>query len=363
MFYLLDGGESGNETRLMQQFQGVDTGSAMSKTHKQLYVAYNEKDLAERLAKFKSTAQLQQMETIHVVSASKRASEKRHPRANPKFQGMSSAGNLLSPVSLLPYSSSWTLTLKQKKELYGPLRVPVGGATDGEIFDRADGDMEPASWHLSAPELYQELFQSETMADAVLDFTPFDVATWQAFKSQLPYIGVCFTEAHRDLLFERLSALAVHEMRQPGSFLYDPILAEALKCTSSVVPAPKIHPPKPVKRKTEAETETGLEDADPADTPPKKQQKVVVNNINDVDDAHAALRKRIDELKNASSSASRCSRLVSLAGSNRSSSDEPKYCLVSWRCLHLVCISSELRSKGRATSVPGELEMSTSQAS
>ena len=57
------------------------------------------------------------------------------------------AGNIFANAPLVNLNTGWLWKLPDK-DLYGPMRIAVGGASDaGIVPERVDGNLEPVSYH------------------------------------------------------------------------------------------------------------------------------------------------------------------------------------------------------------------------
>ena len=66
--------------------------------------------------------------------------------------------------------------------------------------------------------------RSESQAGCIVDWTPMDVLPWESLTQGIPYIGICYSSTHVDLLYERLATLMLHQMKEEGKW-YRPDLA------------------------------------------------------------------------------------------------------------------------------------------
>ena len=185
--------------------------------------------------RFKSTKQLQQLETAYIITDAQ-VSLKHRTRVVAAFNPsgkVTSAGNILSDAPLVSLTGSWCMTVEDKRKLYGSMRIAVGGQTDQEMpRARPDSAMEPVSFHQTCKEVWQEIMQSETQCKAVIDLNATDILAWECVRSATPYLGVTFTEFHSEALTNRLAQLTFKMMMTEGSNLYRPSLAMLLKATA-----------------------------------------------------------------------------------------------------------------------------------
>ena len=154
---------------------------------------------------------------------------------------------------MAPYTNVWAVSFGDKKKLYGKGRVPTGGKNDNNNKDddddksddldqqdegevptalvadandkgvRSDKIIEPVSYNSKPVEFCQELVHSLCLKE-VYDLSPCDGCFAQAmFMERRSYVGVCFTDAHKELLHEHLCkwflscmADSTHQFYQPN---------------------------------------------------------------------------------------------------------------------------------------------------
>lgn len=248
---------------------------------KQLFVAWSEEEMQSRLVKFKAAKQLQQLETIHLVTSPNGVVQRRNQI---NFSGSTTAGNVLSNAPLCNLNTGWILPFSVQKDLYGSMRMAVGGASDaGTVPERKDDIPEPVAWHQTSTAVWQELMRSETQAGCVVDWTPMDVLPWECLIQGVPYIGICYSAKHVELLYERLSTLMLHQMKEEGKW-YRPEFARVMK----VVPTAK---KAAAKAKGEQKDQKGGKDQ-------KEQQKAKTKEQKDDEKEEKAAEKSQAE-KNA----------------------------------------------------------------
>ena len=191
---------------------------------------------------------MNQLETIHIVTAAGAARQKRRARRSAHMKNESSSGNVLSGMPALDPASQWSQKVKDKKQLFGPhMRIAVGGQTDGEHISSKDEDWEPVFWHCSPPSLLEEVMRSEAWADGVLDYTPTDVAAKKAMDLGIPYVGVVYSETHKELLLRRLASLIVKDMLTEGHSLFNAEAGKLMQVPGLQAAKATVKPPAPKK--------------------------------------------------------------------------------------------------------------------
>jgi hypothetical protein len=204
--------------------------------HKTIYMHYDEKSLADRRERATGTAvfhQLQQMKLLTRWPLSMPTKKRKH------YDG-SNKGDLMGPVHLADWSSSWSGTYDEKLEVYGRThRIAVGGATDEDdnedddpdamcdggdqpkTFDRHTTDgKEPMFYHGLPQTFYEDLFTSYCIRH-VIHLTAGDgSAAKAAMTLRRGYLGVCMTEEHLDKLYIHLTSWMLEQMSDANSPYY-----------------------------------------------------------------------------------------------------------------------------------------------
>lgn len=212
-----------------------------------------------------STLSIKQCEWAHILTHNKLCLPER-PRKN--FQG-TNCGDTLTDVKVPHRDSVWSLPWKQKKELYGKKHlIAVGGKTvgaepndSGQVVKRTDTTVEPVIFHPTCAEVYDTLisdFFVKTTFDLVCTD---DVFAFTSLKNRTGYIGICFTQAHKDLLETRLLERLGADMADAASPLYNVSYALAMGTKpETATPAPakkrKAEPAKPKKKSTKKKKAT-----------------------------------------------------------------------------------------------------------
>ena len=191
----------------------------------------------------------------------------------------SSSGDLVGPINLETFADrAWQVTEEEKKKLYGPFRIAVGGNTEtapqesgkrptykrAELRRKLHGDeaqqFEPLSYAGMPPEFYEDLIHVWT-PKAVIDFTASDLTpAYTCLEKRVPYLGVCWTEAHVVAGYKHLAELVFEGMKKESSPLHDPKLCALVqKLDPSAKAAPKRTSKRAKKNKVEEENEEGDE--------------------------------------------------------------------------------------------------------
>jgi hypothetical protein len=228
VFVFWDGGKKGNENELMSIFRRSTEDDAgkratinLEKKKITLSVVYTEESIRERRERVRGLGSIKQLEFVHVVthkSFTKTDDRAATVKDRLKYTG-TIAGNVLGPVGLPSYDTEWQETYKVKKDIFGTARVAVGGRTDGDDSDDSDGgdakrakimprdpdSREPVFYHTVSADVVEEIIHSIApqidRVGAVIDFTPGGgVLANICVRKGIPYVGLVFTDCHRDLL-------------------------------------------------------------------------------------------------------------------------------------------------------------------
>lgn len=238
MWVVFDGGHAGNKTLILNQFIDCE-GKTLVKQVRTVHMFYSEESLTKRL-KRQTSINLHQLEAIHMVTQSPLQYTKRSRKF---FEGSSNAGNIFGPIATPDPSASWLTTYREKKEMYASFRAPVGGTVEHDENEgrgkrkRQDSDIEPMSFHSTQREVYLELLHSHPPS-AVIDFTSCDGGFAMAcLEAGMPYLGIAFTEKHKQGLLQHLASNVFNCYTQPDHPWHSVPLSEVLRGCESTTPA------------------------------------------------------------------------------------------------------------------------------
>jgi hypothetical protein len=252
---LFDGGKKGIASRLIAPWKGTkkskDTSAdpvddnvdddddeegghaAKSTVPSMLHLMISSESLMARKKKVRgSTLSLKQLESAHVVAHTKISL----PERSWKFYPGTNQGDSLLGVNLPALDSElvWSLAWSDKKRLYGKKHlIAVGGKTEGAagsaaMAKRTDATIEPVCFHPYPKEVYEALIIGFFMK-IVFDLSPPDgMFAWACLLNRVAYIGITYTEAHSELLEQRLLDLMKIHMAVPSCPLYNPSYAAAI---------------------------------------------------------------------------------------------------------------------------------------
>ena len=152
-----------------------------------------------------------------------------------KFTG-TNQGNKIGDLKLPALDSLWKLDKTMRKEMFtdkgkmpATFWIEVGGnnpdgsqgpGRGGGKVQKETNMLEPVFWHASDPDYFEELAHSYCLSQ-IYDLTPAEGTAALVFnKLQIPYVGVCLTQLHKEFLSERLEYKHMIQM-----FSIEPALA------------------------------------------------------------------------------------------------------------------------------------------
>jgi hypothetical protein len=251
-FFLVDGGKQGHQTELMRPFHG------MKKNVKQFMLIKDESSTLDRYARARAgVGTIRLHETLYLVS---RSAPVMKSKEFINYQG-STTGSVIGPIIMPQAADLWSSTWALKKQIYGPDNIiAVGGRGDDDDIPeepakkakpRTATSVEPVFYH-GLPESYYTEILAAFPLSAILDLTPADGAlALAAYKSDVIYVGVCFTDEHKARLMNKLERSIWKAMTTDEDPIYDARLFAALRATPTendtddvddcdpAVPAPK----------------------------------------------------------------------------------------------------------------------------
>ena len=229
----------------------MDDANAPKIVSSMLNIGYDADSVAARKKIVRGTMSLKQLEGAAIMSYHK-ISLPEKPWGH--YPGTNHGDSLLG-VILPPFTSPevWKLTWKLKKALYGKRHlIAVGGRTQDmpPLDKRTDDKIEPVVYNPTPMLMYDAIIKG-FFVKFVFDLTPVDSTVgWTCIANNIAYIGICFTEEHCELLFQRFIDLLKVEMANPdNSILYNAAYAVAINKKKAEQPntvEPK--PPKPNRK-------------------------------------------------------------------------------------------------------------------
>ena len=227
-----------------------------------LTLFFEENALQERRELTRGVATVDQLETVYIISKTALDLE-RKPRLN--YSG-TTAGSVVGPIVVPLASEQWQLTFAQKKALFGPHRVAVGGRTFGAGADIGDSqrgkthrnpdDMEPVFFHAKGNKIDEEILwmldSKKKGVARIIDGSPGDgELAHLAVKKRWAYKGICLTADHSTQIEARIPMKVFEDFKTEGSGLHRPSLNTLLQTLED---EGNTHPPPP-QAKSEGEGE------------------------------------------------------------------------------------------------------------
>ncbi|CAK0892261.1 unnamed protein product, partial [Prorocentrum cordatum] len=215
-----------------------------------LLTIYTQDSVEKRLDRPGGSNALTLTETVHLMTTTKFQC-KVQPRK--LLTGQTTRANVLGPLAhanLADKTVTWTITWAEKKELLSVDNMPLpGGRCEGSDAASAASektekvkptDLVPAFYHESPPSLSVELAHL-VQAVAIIDLTP-GSGHWamHAVRHRIPYCGVCFTEKHVAMLYEKLISRSLDaKLDANDKDMYDASLASIVTKHTKEGNAPK----------------------------------------------------------------------------------------------------------------------------
>jgi hypothetical protein len=166
-----------------------------------------------------------QTENMHIIMSPDALISTSRP--NKHYVGTTS-GNSIFPVG--SPENEWRLTVAQKRALYGPDARTIDYDPDShkaKLAVRDDSAIEPVNFWGMTHLLYEEIVH-RLQAKAVIDLTATDTFALTCIEVGIPYLGLCLTSQHVDLLKHRLSAAVFEKFTVENNPLYKATLAQTV---------------------------------------------------------------------------------------------------------------------------------------
>ncbi len=226
VFYYCPGGHS--TKGLVNAFKKEGGGKKPPTCNVQPYfIALNEQGLRLRKRCVRNSRSLRQMYQMYCCTKD----SLELPEKSRVLHLGTNYGNVLGPVMLDKLDDGWLMKASDKKTLYGPHRVPVGGPTKDSDADSGseeectrvvgDNDIDPVFHNYLPVSFYRELIHSFCLV-GVYDQTPGPGCfAFAAIQAGIPYCGLCFTERHAELLYARLTDQVLAAFMEESHPLYN----------------------------------------------------------------------------------------------------------------------------------------------
>jgi len=159
------------------------------------------------------------------------------------YKGFSNRGDAISPI-VLQTTGQFLVPAKDKKAIWGPHRLSVGGTTppDDASAAAATEASEPVCFHGLPAAFYKDVFEAHSVS-GICDLTVGGAtATEAALALKLPYFGVCPTELHALKAMDFLADRMLTMMTDQASNFYDPEMVTKRDPTTPKPTTPKPSP-------------------------------------------------------------------------------------------------------------------------
>ena len=228
IYFLMDGGMSGNVNTLFKVFQGKE------KATKTFFVTKDLKSLDARHERVRGVANIRQTETMIALTQSAMIL----PPVDYQTYNGGSYGDLIGPVILTPAEEQWRATWAEKKKIFGPEQlIDVGGKLEADAPEpkrkkqRTDDTIEPVFFHSMPVTFWSEILAAFNIV-GVIDLCAGEGTCAQAcFRKNIPYVGITFNEHHSNGLLAHLEKVFLSAMTTDGDTLYNVKFAEAVRDT------------------------------------------------------------------------------------------------------------------------------------
>ena len=241
MYFFSDNGKHGLGSKLMSLCRWAAEVAENAKKEKlpvkvkPIRISYNEHSARQRKRATRGFSSLKHTETLYILTKKNidlPVKQKAH------FPG-TNQGETFENVILPTATSMWSMSVKNKKLLYGTKRVRPGGpqeddddelsGEDEQDAKRTDETIEPAFFHPLTYETNDECVQSYNL-NGVLDLTADNGDRAIACVSKgILYTGVCLTAHHLHMLKYHTMENIYNKMITEGSHMFQPKLAAAVK--------------------------------------------------------------------------------------------------------------------------------------
>ena len=182
-------------------------------------VSYEEEAMAKRRSR--NVSMLSLVEGLHVFTRKPLQLQKR----SHAHYGGTTLSQIIGPVVAPDWASEWRLQPANKKKLYSNAGTILAGGKQAADPKPDFGDpCEPVAWHAMPTPFYQEIvhkFDVRVMLDATASCEHAAVA---CLRSKAAYIGVVWTDFHRDALLCQIQKRVWEEYQDSASPLYQPAL-------------------------------------------------------------------------------------------------------------------------------------------
>jgi hypothetical protein len=155
------------------------------------------------------------------------------PKKYTTYMG-TTGGEIIGPVVLPPPERQWCTTWANKKLIFGPHLIEVGGKLEVDAPEhkrkkpRMDDTIEPVFFHSLPERFWTEVLEAFNIAGVIDLCAGEGTCALAAYRRNLPYVGICFTDQHVAHLHLHLEKTIFSCMTSETDPLYDVRFAQAL---------------------------------------------------------------------------------------------------------------------------------------
>jgi hypothetical protein len=210
----------------------------------------------------------------------------------------SSLGQNIQGCGMVEHSKTWSMSFAKKKICYGKRRKDVGGKTEGldTTKVRHPSTEEPFSFWVMSDQIVNALLDEYQVAGSIDFSADCGMRAMQHIISRRPYLGVCWSKQHAEMLQAHLTDRVFELMLDNDSSLFEPTLKKLVNGNS------KDGKPAKAEKKEKAEKKDKLKPAKKDQAKPAKpdeegtiQSGKRKKNPEEANVTPAAKRKKADE--------------------------------------------------------------------
>ena len=228
---LLDGGKGHKDCAFHDPFK-IEKKVMVKESHLTIHISEASIEVRRQRQKLTAPLSMCSHETARVYLLDNLNS----PYVRRRHYEGSSASSGIGPVAYTTDDAAWVKTFKDKKDIYGKTnRIAPGGRTpgvDSELaakMKRKDEDREHVFFFTLPWKFYEDLYRclgARTATGLTLGDAQMAIG---AMMAEVPFVGVCLTEQHRDGVRKHLANTVFKGFFTEGSSFYDARIAKDLQ--------------------------------------------------------------------------------------------------------------------------------------
>ena len=264
IYFLLDGGMTGNVATMYKAFQSKE------KVSKSFIVLKDVNSVDSRHERVRGVGNIRQTETLLIVSQNQITV----PPVQYQTYSGGTYGDVIGPIVLTMPEHQWRANWSEKKRIFGPEQlIDVGGKLDVDAPDakrkkaRTDDTVEPVFFHSMPETFYTELLTAFNITGVIDCCAGEGTCALACYRKAIPYVGITFNTQHTARLMAHLEKVILGNMTTDSDPLYDVKFAEAVR-SECAQPKPQPLPKPPTKPKKPAPTPANQPAKDPVGSEP-----------------------------------------------------------------------------------------------